>query len=441
MTEREPGPALHRSVFAKLVAIMLVMAACLLGMVSGFYFFVLLPGLHSSLNQVVLQHVKTIAASDPDSASARQLAASLDMEIRYDGPRGSWATSPDVPTLAALAHDGRHHVLRHVVGPWRGYYVVKAAGGGTYVFERTVGERFRSAHNNMMIMLLVLMLAVFLTAYVVMRRALRPMRLLGEGVRRLSEGQLDVVVPSTTRDEFGLLTDAFNRMAGRVRDMVRARDQLLLDVSHELRSPLTRLKVALAMLPESEHQQRMAADTAELERMVSELLELERLRDPSGLRRERGDLIPLLRDLVGAFADRAPGVRLAQAPAEAWLEMDAEKVRTVFRNLIENAIQHALPDCRPIEIAVSATARAVVVRVTDDGPGIPEGARESLFEPFVRLESSRSRRTGGYGLGLSICRRIVEAHGGSIAIEGTSARGATFVVTLPTVAGAGQGHR
>jgi signal transduction histidine kinase len=175
----------------------------------------------------------------------------------------------------------------------------------------------------------------------------------------------------------------------------------------------------------------MAADTAEMERLVAELLELERLRDPGGLRRERGDLIPLLRDVVASFADRAPGVRLAKAPATAWLEMDAEKMRTVFRNLIENAIQYALPDSRPVEISVSVAPGAIVVRVADDGPGIPEGARESLFEPFVRLESSRSRKTGGYGLGLSICRRIVEAHGGSIAIEGTSGRGATFVVTVP----------
>jgi signal transduction histidine kinase len=431
VTERERGPALHHSVFGKLVAIMLVMAACLLGMVSGFFFIILLPGLHTSLSQLVVQHVRIIAASEPDSTRAAHLAASLDMAIRYEGPRGSWATSPDVPTLAALARERPRHWFLHLTGPWHGYYVMRSADGGAYVFERTVGERFRAAHTNMLIMLMVLMIAVFLTAYAVMRRALRPLRLLSDGVTRLSEGQLDVVVPNTTRDEFGALTRAFNHMARRVKDMVRARDQLLQDVSHELRSPLTRLKVALALLPDGEHKQRMAADTVEMERMIAELLELERLREPGGVRVERHDLIPLLREVAASFADRPPGARIGQAPAEAWLEIDGEKVRTVFRNLIDNAIQYSLPDSRPVEISVSPAARAVVARVADDGPGIPEGDRESLFQPFFRLDASRSRRTGGYGLGLSICRRIVEAHGGTITIEGRSGRGAVFVVTLP----------
>lgn len=429
--ERERGPALHHSVFAKLVAIMLVMAACLLGMVGGFYFAVLLPGLHTSLSQLVGQHVRTIAASAPDSAAAAGLAASLDMDVRYEGPRGSWATSPDVPTRAALAALDRRDHLRHLAAPWHAYYVVRTADGGAYIFERTLGARFHAAHTRMLVLLLGMMIAVFLTAYVVMRRALRPLRLLNDGVTRLSEGHLDVEVPNTTRDEFGALTRAFNHMARRVRNMVRARDQLLLDVSHELRSPLTRLKVALAMLPEGEARQRMTADALEMERMVTELLELERLREPGGVRTERRDLIPLLRKVAASFADRPPGARMAQAPAEAWLEMNAEKVRTVFRNLIENAIQYSLPESRPVEVSVSAGARAIVVRLADDGPGIPEGDRESLFEPFFRLEPSRSRKTGGYGLGLSICRRIVEAHGGTIAIEGRTGRGAVFVVTLP----------
>ena len=436
MTEADRPPALHHSIFARLVAIMLVMAASLIALVSTFYVAIMLPGLHSSLRQLVGEHVKAIAASAPDSAAAERLAASLDMEIRFEGPGGSWATADDVPTLQELTRRRDRGWIHHLSAPWNAYYVVQSRRGA-YVFERTFGERLRVAHHKMVGVLLLIMVAVFVVAYLVMRRALRPLRLLTEGVTRLSEGELDVAVPKPTRDEFGVLTHAFNRMARRVRDMLRARDQLLLDVSHELRSPLTRLKVALALQPEGPTRDSMTADVAEMEAMVAELLELERLRDGGGVRTERQDLLPLLHQVAAGFAGRSPGVRLGAMPAEAPLDFDPDRLRVVFRNLIENAIKFSLPDSGPVEITVERGARATVVRVMDDGPGIPESDRESLFEPFVRLEPSRSKKTGGYGLGLSICKRIVEAHGGTIAVESRSGRGATFVLSFPTPVGAG----
>jgi len=268
-------------------------------------------------------------------------------------------------------------------------------------------------------------------AYVSLRILLRPLRGLGEGVARLSDGQLDVVLPRTTRDEFGLLTNAFNEMVRRVREMIRARDQLLLDVSHELRSPLTRLKVALEFVPKGEKRTQMAGDVAEMEIMISELLELERLRDGKNVQLARQDLLPILRDVVKNFCDRPPGVKLVASTQELPLEIDGDKLRTVFRNLLENAIKYSLPDSRPVQLSIAADDKAVVVRVTDDGPGIPAADVSNLFEPFFRVDRSRSKKTGGYGLGLSICKRIVEAHGGSIAVENNAGRGASFIVSIP----------
>ncbi len=106
-------------------------------------------------------------------------------------------------------------------------------------------------------------------------------------------------------------------------------------------------------------------------------------------------------------------------------------MRTVIRNLVENAIKYSLPDSRTVELSAAEKGQQVVIRVTDDGPGIPEPDIPSVFEPFFRVDRSRSKRTGGYGLGLSISKRIVEAHGGTIAVETDAKRGASFVVTLP----------
>jgi signal transduction histidine kinase len=193
---------------------------------------------------------------------------------------------------------------------------------------------------------------------------------------------------------------------------------------------LTRLKVALELLPSGEKRQQMSADIAEMEIMISELLELERLRDGRGVRLVRQDVTALLRDLVESFRDRAPGVRLNMGPREEWLAIDSDKLRIVFRNLLENAIKYSLSESRPVQVSIATDDATVVVRVSDDGPGIPAADIGNIFEPFFRVDRSRSKKTGGYGLGLSICKRIVEAHGGTIVVENNPTRGASFIVTL-----------
>lgn len=415
----------HRSVFVRLIATMVAMAVCALAMVSAFYFWVLVPGLHSSMNRFVEQHVRAIAATSPDLASARRLAASLDMEVRYEGPAEAWTTADEVPSVAGLV--GSHPAAR----PGYAYYVLRAPQGGHYVFVRAFGGHIYDAHTRMLLVLLGLMIAIFLTAYFVLRRTLRPLRALGAGVARLGEGDLDVTVPNPGRDEFGALTDAFNRMARRVKEMIGARDRLLLDVSHELRSPLTRLRVALELLPSGAKRSGMVADVAEMETMVTELLEMERLRDGRGIHTERQDLRAILGEVAASYAERAPGVRFAPPRDDLPADIDADRVRIVLRNVLENAIKYSLPDSRAVEVTAATTPDRVVVRVTDDGPGIPPDEAERLFEPFFRLDRSRSKKTGGYGLGLSICKRIMEAHGGSITVERNPGRGATFVLGFP----------
>ncbi len=183
--------------------------------------------------------------------------------------------------------------------------MTSAPNGGTYLFEWNFDERMRMAHLVVPWVVLLLIATVVFAAHGVLKRLLLPLRWLGDGVARLSEGDLDVVVPKRSADEFGALTDAFNRMVGRIKDMIRTRDQLLLDVSHELRSPLTRVKVALELVGDAEMKARMAADLAEMEMMISELLELERLRDRHGLNTSRQSVVPILADVAQTFATSA----------------------------------------------------------------------------------------------------------------------------------------
>lgn len=424
----EPNPRMRVSIFARLLTIMILMAVTLLVIVGTFFVFFVFPGATAEAAQAFEQFSRGVAATAPDYPAAQELAHRVHVRIRYEGPRGSWSTDPHVPAIDDVKQG------RAVSFLGREYRIEPAADGGSYLFVWDYGEHVRGLHQKMLWLLLFLVIGVVCTAYVFQRRLLRPVRLLDEGVARMSAGDLNVTVPVVTRDEFGALTDTFNKMVGRVKQMIQARDQLLLDVSHELRSPLTRLKVALALLPEDENRAGMIGDLNEMEAMITELLELERLREGRGLRRERCDLAPLLRELTEVYSREAPGARL-HAPEELWLDIDRDKIRIVLRNLLENARKFSLPDSVPVRITVQTDAANVIVRVCDDGPGIPEPDLPNLFEPFYRVDRSRSRKTGGYGLGLSISKRIMEAHGGSISVANNSGRGASFILTFQKLPG------
>ncbi len=404
---------------------MLGMAFTLLALVGGFFVLIVYPHLSFTTERLIDAYTRSFIASSPDLAAAKDAARRLDVEIRYEGPRGTWSTSAQLPTIA----DVRGHRFRGTPAGFD-YETEDAPGGGAYLFAWKFGELNRGVHNKLLWLLLFLMIGVVVAAYAFQRRLLRPIRWLDAGVAGLSSGRLDVAVPVRTHDEFGVLTGAFNQMVERVSQMVRSRDQLLLDVSHELRSPLTRMKVALEFLPEGEQRAGMAGDVDDMERMVSELLELERLRNGRGVRMVRQDLQPLLREVAAEFRDRAPGIHVFITEREVMLDIDAERMRTVLRNLLENAFKYSLPDSRPVELSSSQNADGVVVRVSDDGPGIPEPDLDSIFEPFFRVDRSRSKSTSGYGLGLSICKRIMDAHGGTITVGNNPGRGTTFLLKL-----------
>jgi signal transduction histidine kinase len=425
----EPRAGFGLSVFAKLVLVMLTMGFLLTGLVVGFFIHFVNPVVGASVDRMLGDYASRIARDAPNLEEARRLAARLAVQIRYEGPDTSWSTDDRLPSIESLRGGPHGPFFRPAWGYSR--YVVAAPNGGHYLFAWEFGQRTRAAHDRLLFLLLASMIGVFLAAYVVMSRGLRPLRALQEGVQRLSAGDLDVVLENRTRDEFGTLTAAFNRMVARVKEMVTARDQLLMDVSHELRSPLTRLKVALALLPDSNKKEQAERDTVEMETLIAGLLEFERLRDPRALAATREDLVGLLRDASRSYEDVSPGVSFTADPPVIPLTLDANGIRTVLRNLLDNATKYSLPDSRPVEVAVRLQDAAAVITVRDDGPGIPESDRGLLFEPFFRVDRSRSRRTGGYGLGLGLCKRIVEAHGGRIEVLANPGRGATFRVWLP----------
>jgi signal transduction histidine kinase len=219
--------------------------------------------------------------------------------------------------------------------------------------------------------------------------------------------------------------------------MLDSKERLLLDVSHELRSPLTRVGVALEFIPDGQAKESIRADLEEMTHMISTILDTARSHHVhSDVRLSSGDLIPLLRASVADVDDQPPGVDATGLPAELVCRLDSSKMAIVFRNVLENALKYSAEDSPPVEVTVERRPPFAVVRIRDFGVGIPEAELEAVLEPFYRVDKSRSRRTGGFGLGLSLCKTIMDAHGGKIEISSSPGHGTSVSLSIPLGAAA-----
>lgn len=284
-------------------------------------------------------------------------------------------------------------------------------------------------HFALLAGLVVMALMVVGSGFWFLHRQLKPLAGLRAGVDAVARGEFAARVPVVRDDEIGQVASAFNEMAGRVGAMVDDRERLLADVSHELRSPIARMKVALEFMPEGDKRDVLARDLREMEQLITALLEREALRS-RGCRFDADpvDLADIAAGVVATFAGRRPRVELVAGGA-APVRADPALMKLLIRNLVDNAIKFSRQDSEPVRVETEAANGRVVLRVADDGIGIPQGCEARLFEPFVKLDPSRGHH-GGYGIGLSLCRRIVELHGGTIRLLPREPRGTEAVVTL-----------
>jgi two-component system, OmpR family, sensor kinase len=270
-------------------------------------------------------------------------------------------------------------------------------------------------------------LAVALGAYPIVRRLTKRLEELQNGVNRWGQGDLSHRLPEEGLDEVAFLAQRFNVAAQRVQALLLSHKTLLANASHELRSPLTRIRMSLELMPEASPLARdeITRNIHELDQLIDEILLASRL-DASPL--DIGTFEPV--DLVGLCAEEC-----AQANAELDVPLGqssllvngvARLLRRVIRNLLDNARRHAASDIR---LSLKLEADQAVIRVFDRGPGVPPESRESIFEPFYRLPGA-SERDGGVGLGLALVKSITLRHGGTVRCEERPGGGACFVVEL-----------
>jgi signal transduction histidine kinase len=295
---------------------------------------------------------------------------------------------------------------------------------------------WRDEGTRLLAVMMVLFVAIAGGSYPVVRRLTRRLEALQRGVETFGSGKLDHRVIEEGQDEVAAVASSFNRAAERVEALVRANRSLLANASHELRSPLARMKMAVSMFESvsAEQRARMKAeierDIRELDALVEEVLLASRLDAHLNIAYDRVDLLDLAVDegaRVMATVELA-----ASAKGSALMRGDERLLRRALRNLLENARRYGGSDIL-LHLQPLPGASGWRAQVCDRGSGVPEAERQRIFEPFYRLPG-HSEKAGGVGLGLSLVRQIAERHGGRVGCEGREGGGSCFFLELPYTA-------
>jgi signal transduction histidine kinase len=282
-----------------------------------------------------------------------------------------------------------------------------------------------------------IVLVIALMGWILAAHLAAPLRRLRRLVDQFGQGDLSARAHSTRKDEIGELSRSFDEMAGRIETLLAAERRLLQDVSHELRSPLTRLDVAVDLATTcddpGEFLGRIKRDIGRLSVLVNELLQLTRAEgDPTAHNLEPVQLDLLLEDLIDdcEVEARAKGCRVEREVMEPLAVMgEPELLRRAVENVVRNAVRHA-PEGTTVMIGLESAGDVARICVRDQGPGVPDELLATIFEPFFRVERDRSRASGGIGLGLAIARRAVDLHRGRISARNAQP-GLVVIIELP----------
>ena len=403
-------------------------------------------GWRESARPLVMDYVDHLArdiGSPPSQAQAQALVLRLPLTVSIHGPVLNWDSHPlDRRQVWQTAHPPKAEWEEEKWGGdqhWSRLLTRTTADGHTIVFgiDDTAFER----RPKLFLYALLALLLLTLLAYLYVRRLLRPLGDIRAGALRFGAGNFDqpiAIQHAQHPDELGELAATVNTMGGDIHHMLEAKRTLLLAISHELRSPLTRARLNTELLPETEEvspsRDALLRDLALMRDLITDLLESERLASPHlALQREPTDLRTLVAEVVLSLPG-GESIEQVLAPDLPVLALDGTRVRLLVRNLLDNALRHSdhasRPPCIRIQALEGVTGQGVQLSVRDFGSGVAEDQLSKLAEPFYRPDSARERSTGGVGLGLYLCKLVAQAHGGTFAVSNAQP-GLCVTVTFP----------
>ncbi|MEZ5490137.1 MAG: ATP-binding protein [Gammaproteobacteria bacterium] len=381
-----------------------------------------------------VRNFETIIIDDigtpPDLEVAALLAQDLEWTIRIEHPVMVWRSDSDYRLPVELAEFSRTLSGDAEIRTWNDedIIVVERNGYRFYMHQRFLD----STDFNYVVLYFGLGIAaiVLFLNYFLISRLLAPVRLLKEGAERIQHGDLGYRVQTDRQDELGELTASVNHMADSLQSMLEAKRQLLLAISHELRTPITRAKLQLEFMDDDKTKDALLDDINEIDLLISDLLEAERLNNThSVLVTEEVDLSDFIESVVESFTSDSSKILFRGPEHDESFVLDKLRIRLLITNLLNNAVRHGRGN--PINVNLGFVDDSATIEVIDQGEGIAEEHLVDITEPFYRADSARQRNTGGFGLGLYLCKLIAEAHGGSIVISSEVNKGTHITITIP----------
>lgn len=419
----------------------LVMVFLLLAMTMSFTFIsgaknAFSVGWREAARPLLLDYVTRLAAEvapegTPSVERAQALTQRLPVTIDIAGPKIQWRSHPE----QERSHWRRDRSREQPADPddagwgddaeWLELLVRKTADG--HRIEFGVNEAVFDRRPKLVGYTLAALLILTLLAFLYVRRLLRPLDDIRQGALRFGAGEFQQPIPvrhPERPDELGELATTINTMGQDIHQMLEAQRALLLAISHELRSPLTRARLNVELLDESPGQQAVVKELGQMRDMIESLLERERLdAGHSALRLDDCTWPELVTELVQRrFAEplQAGLLTVDIAPDAPAMRLDRSRIQVLLGNLLDNALRHNDEVNGPVQLAIAPApdqagqggGAAVRISVRDRGPGVPDDVLGQLGQPFFRPDSARTRHSGGVGLGLNLCRLIAVAHGG-----------------------------
>lgn len=367
----------------------------------------------------------------PNLGNAMRLAEELDWSIAIHNPIMRWSSDnenrlpvQDSVFNRTLTNDAEVRSINT-----EDIIMVQRGGYDFYMYQRSLNDN--SSNYIVLYIGLALGSIVLFLNYFMVNKLLDPVRLLRKGAERIRSGDLNFRVKSNRQDELGELTESINHMADSLQSMLEAKRQLLLAISHELRTPITKAKLRLEFMEESKEKDLLKEDIEEIELLISDLIEAERLNEEHAILTT--EMVPIAAFVEGVseqFESYAGGLKFELPEVDREFLIDGLRVRLLITNLLNNAIRHG--EENPITVRVSFEGERAVLEIKDQGEGIAKEHLSQISEPFYRADSSRQRNTGGFGLGLYLCRLIAQAHGGELIIESQLGVGTNITVKLPS---------
>ncbi len=385
----------------------------------------------------------------PNIGKAEEVVGQMPFDMKIVGTDLDWTSSPqfiitdainfelstlNVAKIKADIAEGRATSREGVeAARYKNRTYAKIPFGDYTIFLVTPKMSVAAQRTYIVEAIIAFTLLILLICYALVQRIFRPIKSIEEGAKRIGQGHLEYRIDVKQKDELGSLAQKINQLAVNVQEMLAAKQRLNLGVSHELRSPLTRARLEVELLEDSRIKEDLLNEINAMETIIANLLDSEAIN--YGHKKLKLELFELS-EMIGQMIQKSGFLsksNIAFIPLDRAAQVEADKTlfEVMIKNILENAIRYNPAEGEPIQIRVEQMEHTYEIKIRDFGPGLSKEDLIKVTEPFYRPGQSRSRQSGGFGLGLYLCKQIVEAHQGTITIENHEETGAVVAVTIP----------